>query len=120
MAGRIPIFDEDVHTRLTIARVFARRGFVVIEPANVADVFGCADRLDLACAFAGVDAPERDGIALLSRLREAHAQLPIVLVANRVTGRLAREACLHGARCCLGRAGLVSAYSPRVASSEPN
>ena len=103
MAGWILIFDEDVHTRLAIARVFTRRGFVVIEPANVADVFGCADRLDLACVFVGVDAPERDAIALLSRLREAHAQLPVVLVADRFTGRLAREACLHGARCCLQR-----------------
>jgi len=69
----------------------------------VADVFGCTDRLDLACVFVGVDAPERDGIALLSRLREAHAQLPVVLVADHFTEQLAREARRHGVRCCLER-----------------
>jgi DNA-binding NtrC family response regulator len=101
MTGWILIFDEDVHTRLTIARVFSRRGFIVIETSNVADVFECADRLDLACVFVGVDAPERNGIALLSLLRESYPDLPVVVVADRFTGRL--EARRHAAWCCLQR-----------------
>ncbi len=103
MAGWILIFDEDVHTRLAIARVFARRGFIVIEPANVADVIECAERLDLACVFLAIDALEGDGIAVLSLLRKSHPHLRIVIVADRFNGRIAHEGRRHGAQCCLQR-----------------
>lgn len=103
MAGWILIFDEDVRTRLPIARVFAQRGFVVIETANAADIFECAKRLDLACVFLAIDSPGADGITLLSLLRESHPTLPIVIMADYGSGRIARDGRLHGAHCCLQR-----------------
>ena len=103
MSGWILIFDEDVYARLPITHVFAQRGFVVLEAAKVADVFECAERLDLACVFLAIDAPEGDGIAVLSLLRESHPDLPVAVVADHFTEQLAREARRHGARCCLER-----------------
>lgn len=103
MTGWILIFDEDVQTRLAIARVFARHGFVVIETANVAEVFECANRLELAYVFVPADSPEGNGIVLLRLLREAHPDLPVVLVADQFPRGLAREAARHGARGCLQR-----------------
>lgn len=102
MGGWILIFDADVDTRLATAHVFARRGFIVIETANVADVFECAERLDLACVFLAIDAPEA-GFTVLSLLRESHPDLPVAVVADHFTEQLAQEARRHGARRCLER-----------------
>jgi two-component system, NarL family, response regulator DevR len=118
----ILILDEDLHTRLTIAHVFAQRGFVVIETAKVADAFECAERLDLAVVFLAIDAPEGGGIAVLNLLRESHPDLAVAVVADHFTEQLAQEARRHGARCCLERpisGAVIEELATELCSAQP-
>ena len=103
MAKWILIIDKDLRTRVGIARVFAQRGFIVVEAPTVTEGYECVRQRDLTCVFLAVDSPEGDGIALLNILMRTRPELPVVAITNQVIGPPAEAARALGARCFLQR-----------------
>jgi len=101
MIQRILVIDDDVFTRLIIARTFTRLGYAVVETSTAMDVPDLVREGDLGCVFLGLDLPDADGMILLSALKQSHPALPIVLVTSHLTDKISLEAHTRGALCCL-------------------
>jgi DNA-binding NtrC family response regulator len=95
---RILIVDDEASLRTTLFRALDRKGYQVITSANVkeAETISQSDKpVDLA--IVDLKLPDGDGIELMSRLRQIHPNIQVIILTGHASIESAVEATRSGA-----------------------
>jgi two-component system, NtrC family, nitrogen regulation response regulator GlnG len=96
-ASTILVADDEQSVRWVLARALEDAGHRVIQAETGAEALGCLTRDKVDLAFVDLRMPDLDGLAVLSRAREAGAETPIVIITAHTTMANAIEAMKQGA-----------------------
>jgi two-component system nitrogen regulation response regulator NtrX len=96
-AGRILIVDDDTSTLASLSRAFRLAGYdaVVCDDASRAISLLKDERFDLV--FSDVVMPRKDGLSMLSELRDLGITTPVVMISGQATVDMAVRATRLGA-----------------------
>lgn len=95
--GKLLVVDDDVFVTASFSRILSAAGHQV-ETANGARL--ALEKIatnDFDAVISDISMPEMDGMQLLERLKNEHADLPVVIVTGRPTIQTAIDALEHGA-----------------------
>jgi DNA-binding NtrC family response regulator len=122
-SAKILVIDDDRLTRWSVATILGRRGYLVHEAA--AGKEGLAAVRDVApnLVLLDIELPDLDGFAILGMIRDAHPDLPVLMMTAGATAESARKALRFGAQGQLDKpidsATLESAVSRALQSGAP-
>jgi DNA-binding NtrC family response regulator len=93
--SRVLVVDDEPAVRFTIAEALGDRGLTVVQAASGEEALA---RLDgVACVVTDLSMPGLDGLALLRRVHDEDAELPVIVVTARGSERAAVAAMKAGA-----------------------
>ena len=78
--ARILVVDDEAHARVALEKLLARQGFVVESAKDGAGALAAFAERPFDVVVTDLLMPEMDGVELLRRLRQAQADLPVLVV----------------------------------------
>ena len=97
MSARILVVDDDQATLASLSRAFRLAGYdaVVCDNASRAIALVRQERFDLVCS--DVVMPGKDGLAMLTELRDGGIAVPVIMISGQATIDMAVRATKLGA-----------------------
>jgi len=95
--SRLLIVDDEQNIRRSLGMILGGAGFEVFDAATGEDALASLEERTVDAVFLDVKLPGIDGIETLRRLRETHADLPVVMISGHATIESAVEATRLGA-----------------------
>lgn len=97
----VVIVDDDVRVRRALSRYLRLAGFEIAALANAGELLAYEWPARPACLVIDVHLPDMNGLALLSRIREANPRLPVVAITGDTDPDMKRQALWQGAAAFL-------------------
>jgi DNA-binding NtrC family response regulator len=91
------IVDDEPNILTSLKRALELEGYVALTAASGAECLETAAKRGPDLVMLDVMMPEMDGLAVLERLRAAHAELPVVMMSGNATVEIAVKATKLGA-----------------------
>jgi UDP-3-O-[3-hydroxymyristoyl] N-acetylglucosamine deacetylase len=82
MSDTILLVDDDAAVRETISAVLGDEGFEVVTAVDGTEALASLERATPDLVLLDVWLPETDGIEVLSRMRQTHAELPVIVISG--------------------------------------
>lgn len=95
--GTVHVVDDDTAVRQSLAFLLASAGLGVRLYERAAAFLERLDEAEPGCVVTDVRMPEMDGLELLSRLKRAASQLPVIVMTGHADVALAVQAMKEGA-----------------------
>ncbi len=97
MSETILVVDDDSRVRDSIGGVLRDEGYEVVTAADGTEALGCVDACDPGLVLLDVWMPGLDGIEVLSRIKQSHASLPVIVLSGHGNVEMAVKATRLGA-----------------------
>lgn len=122
-SATILIIDDDKLIRWSMSAVLGRAGYRVQETATGKEGLAAVESGEPDLVLLDVELPDMDGFAVLQAIRQAHPDLPVLMMTADATTETARQAIRLGARGHLDKpcesVMLLAAVSEALQSSAP-
>jgi UDP-3-O-[3-hydroxymyristoyl] N-acetylglucosamine deacetylase len=97
MTDTILVVDDDARVRDSIGGVLRDEGYEVATAADGSEALRCVEEHDPRLVLLDVWMPELDGIEVLSRIKQTHAALPVIVLSGHGNVEMAVKATRMGA-----------------------
>lgn len=97
MTDTILVVDDDARVRDSIGNVLRDEGYDVVTANDGNEALRCVERHDPRLVLLDVWMPELDGIEVLSRIKQTHASLPVIVLSGHGNVEIAVKATRMGA-----------------------
>ena len=102
-SGTVLVIDDDRLVRWTMSTILERAGYRVHEAGTGAEGLSLIPRIAPDVVLLDIVLPEMDGFTILERIRQAHPDLPVLMMSSHQTAETIDRAMRLGALASLGK-----------------